>query len=134
LSGPDYQFNLAAYGVNGVNYVIVISVYKPVGIFNGKEGLHRLYPGGGINIKDSVPHDFHLGQAYRPVSGMNLAVQVGQAYAVMVNQHQSAHSRPGQAFDGIASHPADAKNRHGAPGKRVQGFLTNEQFGSRELV
>ena len=63
---------------------------------------------------DAFCGHIHLILAHRLVGGHDLAVEVGEADLIVVDQVQRSHAAAGQCLHGIATHTADAKHSHPA--------------------
>ena len=62
------------------------------------------------------------------MEGAELAVQIGEAYGVIVHQSQLPHAASGQRFDGKASHAANAEDGHVTVGQPLQGGSSQGHF------
>ncbi|MCY1428057.1 hypothetical protein D9M71_439280 [compost metagenome] len=80
---------------------------------------------GRVDGADALGHHLHLGLAHGAFYGMHLAVGVGDADVVQVEQGDLAHSGAGQGLCRPGAHAADADHRHMGrlqPGKPVQAI------------
>lgn len=103
-----YQGRLGGKVVDGVQHVIGLWNKQLFGIFPGEKGLDRIDLCGGIDVAQSLRHDFDLGSANCAGKGMDLPVDVGQADVVEIDQCDMADTGPSQRFSGVAADPADA--------------------------
>ena len=63
-----------------------------------------------------------------------MAVDVGQADLIIIDEIQRADAATGQRLDGIAAHAADAEDRHTGLVQLFHGLVAKQQFGSRKLI
>ena len=65
-----------------------------------------------IDIKHTFFHYFGFIFSYRFSRCDNLAVQIGQAYLVIIDQIKRSHTTPHKCFADIASDAANTKDSH----------------------
>ena len=66
--------------------------------------------------------------------GDDLAIEVGQADLIVVDEVQRPHAAAGQRLNGIAAHAADAENGHPAVVQFFHCFLAQQQLGTGILI
>ena len=64
----------------------------------------------------------------------NLAVDIGQAHPVVVDQVERAHTGARQRLYGIAADAADAEDGNTASGKDLHCLAAEHQLGSGKLI
>jgi hypothetical protein len=67
------------------------------------------------------------------VEGLELAVDVGHAHLIVVDEGQFANARPGQGFHTPAAHAAQSEDSHMGPGKFFHGSMAQEHLCPKEL-
>jgi hypothetical protein len=105
-----------------------------IGGFGQKKA--RVFGDDGIraDVLDALLCHVHLQAADGRMGGVELAVQVGQADLVVVDQIQRADPAAGERLHGVAAHAADAEDRHAAAAQFLHGLLPEDQFRPCELI
>ena len=110
----DHQRDLPRNGINGIHDVIILGEIELILRLRSEERLVGGHFDVGVDIVDAFCGHIHLILAHRLVGGHDLAVEVGEADLVVVDQVQRSHAAAGQCLHGIAPHTADAKHSHSA--------------------
>ena len=134
LLGLDHQRNLAGDGVDGIHHVVVLGEIELVLRLRGEEGLVGRDLDVGVDLVDALFRHIHLILPHRLAGGHDLAVQVGQADLIVVDEVQRTHAAAGQCLNGIAAHAANAEHRHAGMVQRFHGFLAQQQLGAGILI
>ena len=82
-----------------------------------------------IDLLDTGFRHIHLVLPHRLPGSEDLAVYIGQAHPVVVNEDQRPHAAAGQGFYRISTHAADAEHRHPGPEQPLHAVLAQEQLG-----
>ena len=88
----------------------------------------------GIDLQDAIAHDFDLLLSHCFHSGDDLAVHVGQAHLIVVDQVEGAYAAAGQRLAYVAAHTAHTEHRNTAFGQLGHGIASQQQLGTGELV
>ena len=80
--------------------------------------MHALF--GHVNLV--LPHSAR--------QSVYLAVDIGKADAVVVEDVEFAHAATHKHFGHVAAHAANAKHRHATSFERVHGWFAKQQLGS----
>ena len=83
---------------------------------------------------DTLFGHIHLVLAHGLAGGHDLAVQVGQADLVIINEVQRTHTAACQRFHRVAAHAANAKHRHTGIVQLFHCFLAQQQLGAGILI
>ena len=91
LLALHHQRQFAGDGVNGVHHIVVLGKVELVLCFRAKEA-----PVGGhfdirVNVVDALRSHIYLILPYRAAGGDDLAVEVGQADLIIIDQIQCPH-------------------------------------------
>lgn len=105
-----------------------------VGIFLGEERLAWVDPGIGVDGVDALRHDIDLGATNGVVQGVDLAVDVGDAEVVEIEEGEGADAAAGEGFGGPGPHAADADDGDAGPAKLFQGTLAVESGDPPEAL
>src|SRR5690606_5287655 len=84
------------------------------------KGLYRLALYLGIDAPDSLGHHHYLGLADGAIEGMDLAIDVGHADVVQVNQRDLADAAAGKRFRRPGADAANADDTDMGPGQGGQ--------------
>ena len=87
-----------------------------------------------VDLQNAVAGDLDLVLAHGFAGSQHLAVDVGQADFIVVDEVQRADAAAGQGFDGIAADAADAEYRHPGIVQFFHGLMAKQQFRSRKLI
>ena len=123
-------FQLALYRVDGIDHIVVLAEIELVGGVWHVERLVGVHHGVRVDIMDALFRHIHLVFAHRFVGGQDLAVQVGQADLVVINQVQRANAAACQCFHRIASNTANAKHGHTGVVQPLHCLLAKQQLRS----
>ena len=129
-----HQSQLAGDRVDGVHHVVELGEVEAVLRFRREEGLVGSHLDVRVDLVDALLSHIHLELAHRLVGGNDLAVQVGQADFVVVDEVQRTHTAACQRFDGIAAHAADAEHRHAGIVQFFHGFRAQQQLRAGILI
>lgn len=88
-------------------------------------GLHHAV---WVDVENARLGHINLVPAYGAVGGDNLAVEIGDAHLVVVEEVDGSHTTASEHLGGIASHASHAKNGYSALCKRVDGFLAKKEL------
>ena len=124
------QFQLALYRVDGIDHVVVLAEIELVGGVWHVERLVGVHHGVRVDIMDALFRHIHLVFAHRFAGGQDLAVQVGQADLVVINQVQRANAAACQCFHRIASNTANAKHGHTGVVQTLHCLFAKQQLRS----
>ncbi|CDB30049.1 unknown [Firmicutes bacterium CAG:137] len=122
------EAELAGNKINGVYHIIVGDVEEECFVCFGVQPGDGADLAAGGNVPDPVGHHLGLVLPQGRVEGAELAVQIGEAYGVIVHQSQLPHAASGQRFDGKASHAANAEDGHVTVGQPLQGGSSQGHF------
>ena len=106
------QGGFAFYAVDAINHIIKTGMNQLLLIFLGDKFHHRLHPAFRINPADTFRHHIHFQLTNITIQGMNLAVGIGNADIVHINQGNRADAGTRQRFGGPGTHPADTHHAH----------------------
>ena len=124
------EVQLTAHQVDGVHNVVVTYSEKFLpgrGLVTEAEGVKR-----AVRVDGRRPcrGRVRLGLADGVYGGQKLAVQVGGADHVLVNEGELAHPGPCQGLGGVAAHPAQAQYGHMGGLETVYGGVAQHQRGA----
>ncbi|GAA16702.1 conserved hypothetical protein [Pseudomonas aeruginosa NCMG1179] len=91
-------------------------------------------PAGRVDGPDARRHHLDLGLAHRAFDGMHLAVGVGHADIIEVEQGNLADAAAGQRFRRPGTDPADADHRDVAIGQALQPLATVQPADTAEAL
>lgn len=128
------EIELGGDVVDAVEDVIVAALQQFAGVFLRIKLLDRFDRDGRIDRPAALGHDHGLALANGAIEGMQLAVDVGQADGVEIDQGQPADAGAGQSLDSIAAHAAETEDRDGGPGQAVQCVCADQEFHAAEAV
>ena len=125
---------LTSDGIDGIHHVIVLGKIELVLGVRRVESLVDVDHGIGVDLQNAVTGDLDLVLAHGFAGRQNLAVDVGQADLIVIDEVQRTDAAAGQGFDRIAADTADAE--HGHPGfvQFFHGLVAKQQFRSRKLI
>ena len=106
------QRELAGDGVDGVHNIVELGEIEAVLRLGAEEGLVGRDLDVGVDVVDPLFRHIHLIFAHGLAGGDDLAVQVGQADLVVVDEVEGTHAAAGQRLHGIAAHAAHAEHGH----------------------
>ena len=78
----------------------------------------------GIDIANALGSNVYLVFSDRGMGCNDLAVEIGKANAVVVDQVERTDARPRKRFHNISADAADAENRHASGGKPLHGAFS----------
>ena len=84
----------------------------------------------GVDVVHALGGHVDLVLADGADEGVELAVDVGEAHAVVVVEVDGAHAAAGQHLDHIAAHAAHTEHGHAAAGQRGDGRLAKEELSA----
>ena len=128
------QRNFTGDSVDGVHHVVELAEIEAVLRLGAKEGLVGGDLDVGVDVVDALFGHIHLEPAHRLVGGDDLAVQVGEADFVIVDQVESPHAAAGQRLDGVAAHAAHAEHGYAGIVQFGHCFRAQQQLGAGILV
>ena len=128
------QRNFTGDRVDGVHHVVELAEIEAVLRLRAKEGLVGGDLDVGVDVVDALFGHIHLEPAHRLVGGDDLAVQVGEADFVVVDQVESPHAAAGQRLDGVAAHAAHAEHGYAGIVQFGHCFRAQQQLGAGILV
>ena len=134
LFGLDDEGDLARHRVDGVHDVIVLGEIELILRLRGEEGLVGGDPDVGVDVVDPLLGHIHFILPHGLAGGDDLAVEVGQADLIVVDEVQRAHAAAGQRLNGIAAHAADAEDGHPAVVQFFHCFLAQQHLGTGILI
>ena len=125
---PDlHQLQFARYRIDGIHNIIILGKVKLTGSFREIEHLVHPHQAIRIDIQNPPTCRFYLGQTHGGMGGQNLAVDVGNAHRITVNEIQLPHTAAGQSLHRIAAHAAQTEHRHSCALQTGKGLLPQEQ-------
>ena len=95
------------------------------------EGLHL---DSRIDGAAALCHHLDLGAPDRVIQSMDLAVDIGQADVIEIDQRQTADAGPGQGFGGITADPADTEYHDGGLLQTRQPLRPDQEFKAAEAM
>ena len=125
-----YKLYFSGYGVDGVNNVVILREIELVCGFGSVEGLPAVDRHVGVYIKQALFGCFYLISADGFPGGEYLAVYVGEADLVVVDDVESAYAASCEGFSGESAYAAYSEYCHSGTGKLFHGFLAENEFGS----
>ena len=136
IVGPRllHEAQLRRHGVDGIHHIVVFLEGKPIHVLRQHEALAHPDICLGIDLQHPLGHDFCLVLSHGPARGDDLAVQVGQAHLVVVDQVKRADAASDQCLADITAHAADAEYRHAAIGQPLNGKPSQQELRSRKLI
>ena len=87
-----------------------------------------------MNGPDPLRHDLRLLFSDGLDCGDDLAVHIGQADPVVVDEIEGADAGPGQRLADVSAHASDPENRHPASRQAVHGLRSQQQPGPGKLI
>ena len=134
LPGIHNETELAGNKIDAVGNIAVICVEEGQLILLGVELADGADAAVGVDVPDPVSHGLRLKFAQGGVEGAELAVEVGDAHGVVVDQCDGAHTGPGQSLCGVAAHSADAKDGNMALLQLFQGITAQGHLQSDKRI
>ena len=128
------QFQLRAHGVHRIHDEVVDGQIDLWGGFGQIEQLARLDSQIRIDLQQALRHGVHLVPAHGLAGGDDLAIQIGDADSVIVEQVDRAEAAAHQRLRGVAADAAHAEDRHAGRGEPAHPLAAQEQFRSRKLI
>ena len=110
--GPGCHGRLGPDLITGVNHSVHASRQKRRPIVSVNKGLDTMHLAARMKGMDSVLHSQHLGLTHRGIERMNLAVDVGFADVVKINQGQTANGTARQRLGSPRANAADTNHCH----------------------
>ena len=120
-----HQFQFSGNGVNGVHDVIILGEVELRGSVWRIEGLIGIDHHCRVDFQNALLRDVNLIVSHRLSCGENLAVQIGEAHTIVINQVQRTDPAARQRFHRIPAHPSDAE--HGNAGMEEFFYRTFSQ-------
>ena len=134
LCGTLCQKQLAGDGVDGIHDIVVLGEIKLIRRVRQIEAGIRPHNAGGVDVQHPLPCHIHLQPAHGGVGGKNLAVQIGNADGVVIDQIQHPHAAPGQCLHGVAAHAAHAEYGDPGSGQLRHGIPAQQELRSGKLL
>src|SRR5690606_29288394 len=122
------------HAVDGVDYEDELRGQLRGDILLGQKGLHRGAMTAGVDHPDPLRHDHHLGLAHAAIQGMELAVDVGNADIIQINQGNPTNAAAGQGFRRPGADPADADDADMGSRQNIQGVLAVKPLDAAETL
>ena len=101
-------------------------------IFRRNAHMPRVNCNGGINGMYARRHHVHFAPADGVRHGVQLSVDIGEAYRVVVRQQKSPDAASGERLHGITAHAANAQHGDGFCPQGFQRVAANKQFRTRQ--
>ena len=83
-----------------------------------------------VNLQHTLFHDCGLVFAYCFAGCNDLAVEIGEAHLVIIDQIKGTHTASYQSFAHISAYTADSKHSHSCIGKLFHAVFSKKQLGS----
>ena len=128
------QRQLAGDGVDGVHHIVELGEVEAVLGLRAEEGLVGSDLDVRVNVVDALLGHIHLEFAHGLAGGNDLAVEVGQADLIIVDEVQCAHTAAGQCLHRVAAHTADAKHGHAGIVQLFHCLCAQQQLGAGILI
>jgi len=110
--GVEEEEDFGREGVDAIDYAIVMPGVEEL---DSAVVAEKLLHGGdlavGVDVAESVAEEQSLGLAYCGAEGYKLAVEIGLAHDVAVDEGQPSHTGAAQLLGGIAPHPAKTDDK-----------------------
>ena len=123
-----HQINLPCNRIDRIHHVIIRHNEKRICLIRQIKRLHRIHDRIRIDIQNTLFHRFRFQLPYRPGSRMNLAVDIGQAYPVVIDQNQMTDACSSEPFRHKRPDAADTENSDRAPGQLLHAAFSQKQF------
>ena len=134
LLALHHKGQLAGDGVNGIHHIVVLGKVELVLCFRAKEAPVGGHPDVRVNVVDALCSHIYFILPYRTAGGDDLAVEVGQADLIIINQIQCPHAAARQRFHRVAAHAADAEHRHAGIVQFFHSFRAQQQLRAGILI
>ena len=122
------NLDLGSHRINGIHNIVKLSEVKLSRILREKKGRPGVDRNFRIEICNALARGIHLVSSDRTACGKNLAVQIGEADPVIVNEIQGADSHAGQSLHRASADASDAEDGNTAIAKKLHIVRTVEQF------
>ena len=124
------DLNLAGDRVNGIDNIIIGMEIKQICVFREEKGSVGIDRNGGIDISDPRPGSVYLVLSDGTADCENLAIEIGEAHPVIIDQIQSSDPHAGQSLHDVAAYTADPENSDTAAAENLHTVRSVDQFGS----
>ena len=129
-----HERELARHGVDGVHDIIILRKVELLRRFGQVEHLMFSHDAVRVDRQNALLGDVHLVFADGLARGEDLAVDVRQAHAVVVDEIERAHAGARQRLHRIAAHAADAEHRHTRLRQPLHGVLSQNELCAGKLI
>ena len=128
------NLDFGGHRVNGIHHVVKLTKVKLSRILRKIEGWISVDDDLRIDVCNALARSIYLVSSDRTACGKNLAVQIGEAYPVIVDEIQGADAHAGQSLHRTSADASDAEDGNTAAAKKLHIVRTIEQFCSGILI
>ena len=132
--GAANQLELGGHGIDRIDDVIILRQIHLIGGIRHIKYFISVNFDVGVDVVQALLHRVHFVLADGFARGDELAVEVGEADAVIVVEVDCADAAAHKSFRCIAAHAADAENRYTAGFQMRHGGGAEHEFRSGKLI
>ena len=133
IHSPLHQLQFSSHRIDGIYNIIIPGKIKLLRRFREIEHLISADNTIRVDIQNASSGCLHFGHPHRGMGGKDLAVNVGNAHRVAVDEIQLPDAAAGQSFHRIAAYAADTKDSNPGLLQPLQGIGSQKHPGSQKL-
>ena len=128
------EFKLSGDGVYAVHDIVILAEVDLVGVGGHVKHLMLVHDATAVDVMDTRLGHVDLMLADRGDERVDLPVDIGEAYAVVVEEVEFANSAACQYFHHITTDATNAKDGYTGAAERVDGGLAKKQLCTGKLI
>ena len=128
------QLELAGYGVDRIHNVVILGEIELRSGLRRVKGFVNVDLAVRIDIVNTLGGGLYLVLTDRLAGSDDLAIDVGQAHLIIVDEVKCTDTRTRQRFYRVAAYTADAEHRNTRVVQALHALLAKQQLGSRKLI